>query len=101
MAMDANDLLCMAWKWQRGDVSRHTNGDLAAALGRVKAKTYILPISHDMFFTQADCERECKLVPGAEFRVLNSIDGHLALFGADPNFLGQLDGHLKELLATE
>jgi hypothetical protein len=21
--MDPNDLLCMAWKWQRGDVSRH------------------------------------------------------------------------------
>jgi homoserine O-acetyltransferase len=54
-----------------------------------------------MFFPPADCERECKLVPGAELRVLNSIDGHLALFGADPNFLGQLDGHLKELLATD
>jgi homoserine O-acetyltransferase/O-succinyltransferase len=25
---DPNDLLCMAWKWQRGDVSRHTGGDL-------------------------------------------------------------------------
>jgi homoserine O-acetyltransferase len=25
--MDPNDLLCMAWKWQRGDVSRHTGGD--------------------------------------------------------------------------
>jgi homoserine O-acetyltransferase/O-succinyltransferase len=100
MPMDPNDLLCMAWKWQRGDVSRHTNGDLAAALGRVKAKMYVLPISHDMFFPPVDCERECKLVPGAQLRVLNSIDGHLALFGADPNFLGQLDGQLKELLAT-
>jgi homoserine O-acetyltransferase len=39
-------------------------------------------------------------VPGAEFRVLNSIDGHLALFGADRSLLTQLDGHLKELLAT-
>jgi homoserine O-acetyltransferase len=39
-AMDPNDLLCMAWKWQRGDVSRHTGGDLRAALGRVKAKTF-------------------------------------------------------------
>ena len=34
--MDPNDLLCMAWKWQRGDVSRHTGGDLRAALGRIK-----------------------------------------------------------------
>jgi hypothetical protein len=35
--MDANDLLCMAWKWPHGDVSRHTGGDLWAALGRIKA----------------------------------------------------------------
>jgi homoserine O-acetyltransferase len=38
--MDPNDLLCMAWKWQRGDVSRHVGGDLRAALGRIKAKTF-------------------------------------------------------------
>jgi homoserine O-acetyltransferase len=25
--MDPNDLQCMAWKWQRGDVSRHTGLD--------------------------------------------------------------------------
>jgi homoserine O-acetyltransferase len=46
--MDPNDLLCMAWKWQRGDVSRHTGGDLRAALGR--AKTFVMPMSSDMFF---------------------------------------------------
>jgi len=101
MPMDPNDLLCMAWKWQHGDVSRHTGGDLAAALGRIKAKMYVLPMSHDMIFPPADCERECKLVPNAKFHVLSSIDGHLALFGTDPDFLGQLDGCLKELLATD
>src|SRR6201993_2440239 len=36
--MDPNDLLCMAWKWQRGDVSRHTGGGPGAALGRKKDK---------------------------------------------------------------
>ena len=45
--MDPNDLLAMAWKWQRGDVSRNTGGDLASALGRIKAKTYVMPISHE------------------------------------------------------
>jgi homoserine O-acetyltransferase len=97
--MDPNDLLCMAWKWQRGDVSRLAGGDLSTALGRVKAKMFVMPISHDMFFPIADCERECRMVPGAELRVLNSIDGHLALFGADRGFLGELDRHLQELLA--
>jgi homoserine O-acetyltransferase len=98
--MDPNDLLAMAWKWQRGDVSRLAGGDLAAALGRIKAKTYVMPISHDMFFPPADCEVEQRLVPGSEFRPLKSIAGHLGLFGVDPDMLAQLDANLKELLAT-
>lgn len=98
-SMDPNDLLCMAWKWQHADVSRNTDGDLAAALGRVKAKMFVMPISHDMFFPPSDCEAEQKLVPGSEFRPLNSIDGHLALFGADAAFLTQVDENLQQLLA--
>jgi len=98
--MDPNNLLAMAWKWQRGDVSRNTNGDLAAALGRIKAKTFVMPISHDMFFPPADCEAEQRLIPGSQFRPLNSIDGHLGLFGTDPQLLAQLDANLTELLAT-
>ncbi len=99
--MDPNDLLCMAWKWQRGDVSRHTGGDLRAALLRVKAKTFVMPMSSDMFFPPADCQAEWRLIPDAEFRPIETVDGHLALFGADPNAISQLDHHLSELLATD
>ena len=99
--MDPNDLLCMAWKWQRGDVSRHTGGDLRAALGRIKAKTFVMPISSDMFFPPADCQAEWRLIPDAEFRPIKTIDGHLALFGTDPAALSQLDRNLTELLASE
>jgi len=98
--MDPNDLLCMAWKWQRGDVSRATGGNLKEALGRIKAKTFVMPISHDMFFPLQDCEAEQKMIPRSEFRPLKSIDGHLALFGADPDFLAQVDKNLKDLLAS-
>jgi homoserine O-acetyltransferase/O-succinyltransferase len=98
--MDPNNLLAMSWKWQRGDVSRLTGGDLVAALGRIKAKTYVMPITHDMFFPPADCEVEQRLIPGSEFRPLKSIAGHLGLFGVDPDMLAQLDAHLKELLTT-
>ena len=92
--------LAMAWKWQRGDVSRHTGGDLASALGRIKAKTYVMPISHDMFFPPSDCEVEQRLIPGSEFRPLKSSCGHLGLFGVDPELLAQLDANLNELLAA-
>ena len=98
--MDPNNLLLMAWKWQHGDVGRHTGGDLAAALGRIRAKTYVMPISHDMFFPPSDCEAEQKLIPGSEFRPLKSIDGHLGLFGTDADLLSRLNATLSELLAT-
>jgi homoserine O-acetyltransferase len=97
--MDPNDLLCMAWKWQHGDVSRMTGGNLREALGRIKAKTFVMPIDQDMFFPPRDCEVEQRMIAGSEFRPLKCIDGHLALFGTDPNFVGQVDKHLKELLA--
>jgi hypothetical protein len=80
---------------------RHTSGDLRAALGRVKAKTFVMPMSSDMFFSPADCQAEWRLLPDAEFRPIQTIDGHLALFGADPGALSQLDKNLNELLATK
>jgi homoserine O-acetyltransferase len=98
--MDPNNLLAMAWKWQRGDVSRLAGGDLAAALGRIKAKTFVMPISHDMFFPPADCEVEQRLIPGSQCRPLKSVAGHLGLFGVDQDMLAQLDANLNELLAT-
>lgn len=101
LVMDPNDLLCMAWKWQRGDVARHTNGDLAAALSRIQAKTFVMPIDEDMFFPPRDCAREQALIANSEMRTLKSVWGHLALFGAEPEFLAQVDAHLNELLATQ
>ena len=99
--MDPNALLSMAWKWQRGDISRHTNGDLAKALGIIQAKVYVMPIETDMFFPPSDCADEEKLIPDSELRVISSVAGHFALFGGEGEaYHGQIDGHLKELLAA-
>lgn len=98
--MDPNDLLCQAWKWQHADVGRHADGDLAAALGRVRARTFVMPIDHDLFFPLEDCRREQAMIPGSELRVIASIAGHLGLFGLEPTFMEQVDHHLKELLAN-
>jgi homoserine O-acetyltransferase/O-succinyltransferase len=57
-----------------------------------------MPIGSDMFFPPADCAAEQAMIPGSEFRPIRSIDGHLALFGADPEATAQIDRHLKELL---
>lgn len=100
-AMDPNDLLAMAWKWQRGDVARNAGGDLAAALGRVTAKLVAMPISEDMFFPPRDCAADAALVPGAEVKVIDSISGHLGLFNLEPTYIQQVDANLRELLAAE
>jgi homoserine O-acetyltransferase len=99
-AMDPNALLAMGWKWQRGDVAKHTGGDLAAALGRITAKTFVMPIDEDMFFPVRDCAAEQALVPGSELRVLHTVTGHFGLFGFEQSYLDEVDGNLKELFAT-
>jgi len=100
LPMDPNVLLTELWKWQHADVAHGRGGDLAAVLGSIKAKTFVLPISSDKMFPPEDCEREQRLIPGAELRVLKSNSGHLGLFALDPTYSEQIDGHLKELLAT-
>ncbi|KAA0024480.1 alpha/beta fold hydrolase [Antrihabitans cavernicola] len=100
-AMDPNDLLAQAWKWQRGDVSRHTDGDLTKALGRITATMFVMPIDEDMFFPVRDCAAEQALVPGSELRVIANVSGHLGLFGLQPEYMAQVDKHLKDLLATQ
>ncbi len=100
LPMDPNDLLCMAWKWQHGDVARHTDGNLETALGRIKARTFVMPLSTDMFFPVQDCAAEQTLIPNSELRVVNTICGHFGLFGIEPEFHEQVDGILKELLAS-
>ncbi|MBW0089295.1 alpha/beta fold hydrolase [Pseudonocardia sp. KRD-184] len=99
--MDPNDLLSMAWKWQHGDVSRHTGGDLPAALRRITARTFVMPIDEDMFFPVRDCRAEQEQIAGSELRVIEDVLGHLGLFGVAPTYMPQIDRNLGELLATE
>jgi homoserine O-acetyltransferase/O-succinyltransferase len=101
LPMDPNDLIWMGWKWRHGDVSLHTNGDLAAALGRIKAKTYVVPFSRDMFFPPEDCEAEQKMIPGSTFRVVDSLWAHFAMFCMTPNEKEQIDRCIADLLAEK
>ncbi|MDO5511407.1 alpha/beta fold hydrolase [Corynebacterium sp.] len=98
--VDPNSLMVMGRKWQHGDVARHTDGDLAAALGRIQAKVFVMPISEDMFFTVRDCADEAALIPGAELRVIDDVAGHFAIVGFVPEYMQQVDRHLEELFKS-
>ncbi len=101
LPMDPNNLLCMAWKWQQGDVSRLTNGNLVSALGRIRAKVFVIAIDSDMLFPPSDCETDQKLTPNSELRVIHSQAGHLGLFGLQPSYFEQIDKYLGELLTLQ
>jgi homoserine O-acetyltransferase len=99
LPLDPNSLLVQGWKWRHADVSRPYGGDLAAALGRIKAKTFVMPVSTDMFFTVADCQAEQAMIAGSELRVMQSDWGHIGVMGMDPGYLQQVDEALQALLA--
>jgi homoserine O-acetyltransferase/O-succinyltransferase len=97
--LEASDLLCQLAKWRLADVSRHAGGDLAAALGRISARTVVAAFSHDAWFPVADCEAEQRLIDGSEFRVIESVWGHYA-WGMTTAETAQIDEVLCDLLAT-
>jgi len=55
-----------------------------AALGGITAKTDVMLMSADVFFLPTGCPAQWRLIANAEFRPIQTIDGHLALLGADP-----------------
>lgn len=98
--MDPNVLLCEMHKWRRADVGRHAGGDLGRALGRISAKTCIMPIDHDLFFPPDECAEDCAHIEGATLRVIQSKEGHMGLNGFEPGYMAQVDAALNALLAT-
>ena len=97
--MDPNALLSQAWTWQHADVSRHTDGDLAAALGRITAKTTVMPISTDQFFPVQDCATEQAMIKDSTLTVIDDIHGHASLFNLGATYADQVDMALRELLS--
>jgi homoserine O-acetyltransferase len=76
-----------------------THSRPAAALGRIKAKTYVVPFSRDMFFPPDDCEAEQKLIQSSEFRVVDSLWAHFAMFCMTKSDRDQIDSCIRDLLA--
>ncbi|KAJ6589852.1 Alpha/Beta hydrolase protein [Mycena vulgaris] len=85
---DAHDLLCQLQTWQKGDISlfgpEEERGDLAKALGRIKAKVLVMPSRTDMYFPPEDSEEEVKHLRNGELKVIESIWGHVAGGGGGP-----------------
>ena len=98
LPMDPNNLISMMMKWYRSDVSLHTKGDLQKALGRIKAKTYVVAFANDMFFPVDDQEADRKLIKGAKLKVIDTLWAHFAMLCLTEDDRNAIDTHLKDLL---
>jgi homoserine O-acetyltransferase len=93
LSFDHRDLLAMLWTWQNADLDN-------AALGKIIARTIIMPADTDMYFTEAEARLEARAIPNATLRVLQSPYGHCA--GAPGRFVAetaQVERAIKDLLS--
>ena len=97
--MDPNALLVQAKKWQNGDSSKHTNGDLKKALQNIKAKTYVVAFEQDMFVPVEDCKFEQQYISESELRIIPSLMGHFAMLGLLEEDFDAIDAVFSNLLA--
>ncbi len=98
---DANNLLTKLSTWQRGDISlgKKYDNNFIEALKSIRAKTIIMPCSHDLYFPPEDNEFEAKYIKNSELRIYNSIWGHcVANPGNDKGFEVALDQAIKDLI---
>ena len=98
LALDPGNLLSQVDKVLKADVSVHTNGDLAAALARITAKTFVVSFTGDMIFTRKDCEADAALIPNAQLRFIDSVWGHNTMMSPMDEDMKVIDQVLGEVL---
>ena len=98
---DANNLLAKLATWQAGDISAGPlyGGDIAKALGSIRARAILMPCTQDLYFPPEDNAFEARQIPNAELRPYDSAWGHCAASpGNDSGFEAALDDGIRELL---
>jgi len=92
-AWDANDLLCLLWTWQDGDIGVYHEGkeEWGDTLARIEARCLVMPSRTDTYFPPEDSVVEVKYLRDAKLAVIESIWGHMAGGGggteADQKFI--------------
>ena len=75
-------------------------GRIAEALGRITAKTTIVAFTGDVMFPPIDNEVDARSIPGAQYREVTTISGHLTTFGLFPEDKQAVDDAIREALAA-
>ena len=97
--MDPNDLLTQAAKWRGSDVAADHGGDVAAALGRITARTIDVAFTGDLFFPPEDIKADAGQIPGAEYREIGSVWGHFTMFNLRERDTAEIDAVYRDALS--
>jgi homoserine O-acetyltransferase len=94
---DPNDLLAQIWKTRAADPS--VGGDLATALSRITAKTFVVAFTGDPMFPPEECKFDADRIPNAQFEEISGGSGHLATFAFSERDRQAIDDVLRKVLA--
>jgi homoserine O-acetyltransferase len=85
-AKDANDLLSHLAMWAANDIAATPgcDGSFAAAASRAALPVLFAPISTDIYFHPRDAADQAVFFPQASVEVVQSLSGHAAAFGREP-----------------
>ena len=101
LPMDPNALLIQAHKWKTGDCGNHADGNLKAALKKIKAKTFVIAFKEDMFVPVKDCAGEQKYISNSELKVIPSLMGHFTMLGLQDSCYLEVSKMFKNLLQVK
>ncbi|RFU34203.1 hypothetical protein B7463_g2117, partial [Scytalidium lignicola] len=97
---DAKDMLVLARMWQAGDVGTvGGGGDWKAALEGVTARVMLMPSRTDQYFTVGASEEELKYLKHGVWAPIETIWGHIAGGGANPEDAKWMDMKIAEFLS--
>ena len=92
------NLVSVVRKTLRADPS--AGGDVAAALNRITAKTFVFAFTGDPMFPAEECKVDADRIQHAKFREISSLGGHLATFALFEQDKQAVDGAIREALES-
>ncbi|MET9338088.1 alpha/beta fold hydrolase [Nonomuraea sp. NPDC003804] len=94
LPQDPNDVVVQARKartsWPGAD-----GETLREVLGRITAKATVAALTGDALFPPEECRQYAGWIPGAQFREIDSVYGHLATFGLSEQDVKAIDDVIR------
>lgn len=103
-AFDANDWIYQSWAYERHDVGATPGmgGDLAKALGAIRARTLILLGTKDLLNPEYEPQEAARHIPNARVVTIRpgSVTGHASAGGVFPQDVAFLNSEVTAFLAA-